>query len=329
MAKVGKAGALRRRQRALPTPDERAAIEALARTGRHAEAIERVSALLDDSHLDAGARLDLHDLRAESRSALARMDDAAADVDAMGALARIDGSPAFRVRAINCSVRFHMRRDNRRALEEASEAVKAAKKIDDRALVATSVSLLAEAQARVGDHDAALATSRRAIGLFEQLGDIARLGRAHWVNGLVHLMAGRHDEARASATAALEAGRSTGDFYGIGNAMNLLMAVDTDLASAMRLGQEAIDAFERAGYVNQRAMMAGNVAILYERLGLLSTCATPSSGSSRGRTIDGFAGIARGTPSAISSAPKSGCATSMRRVRCLPNSVGRLPDLPT
>jgi len=268
MAKARKAGARRRRRGALPTLDERSAIEALARTGRHAEVIERVSALLDDSHLDAETRLDLHDLRAESRFALARMDDAAADVDAMGALARLDGSPAFKVRAINCSVRFHMRRDNRRALAEASGALKAAKKIDDRALVATSLRLLAEAQARIGDHDDALATSRRAIALFEQLGDIAGLGRAHWVNGLVHLTAGRADEARAAGIAALEAGRSAGDFYGIGNAMNMLMQVDADLASAMRLGQEAIEAFERAGYVNQRAMMAGNVATLYERLGL-------------------------------------------------------------
>ncbi|HKP65115.1 MAG TPA: GAF domain-containing protein, partial [Casimicrobiaceae bacterium] len=195
------------------------------------------------------------------------MSDASVDVDAMAMLAR-NGSSALKVRARNGSVRFHMRRDNRRALAEATKAVEAVRKTGDRALEATSVSLLAEAQARIGKLDDALSMSLRAIKLFEALGDGVGLGHARWVNGLVHLMAGRVDEAREPVSAALESARAAGDFYGIGNALNMLMQFDADHANAMRLGQEAIDAFERAGDVNQRAMMVGNVANFFERLGL-------------------------------------------------------------
>ena len=269
MAKADKTGAPRRRREATvaSSSEDLTALKALARAGRHADLIERASESLDDRDLDIGARFELHERRLESHNALARMSDARVDVDAMATLAR-NGSSAMKARAHNGRVRFYMRRDNRRALAEATKAVEAVRKTGDRALEATSVSLLAEGQARIGKHDDALSMSLRAIKLFEALGDGVGLGRARWVNGLVHLMAGRLDEARVSVSAALESARAAGDFYGIGHALNMLMQFDADHANAMRLGQEAINAFERAGDVNQRAMMVGNVATYFERLGL-------------------------------------------------------------
>ena len=193
MAKADKTGAPRRRREATvaSSSEDLTALKALARAGRHADLIERASEWLDDRDLDIGARFELHELRLESHIALARMSDARVDVDAMATLAR-NGSSAMKARAHNGSVRFYMRRDNRRALAEATKAVEAVRKTGDRALEATSVSLLAEAQARIGKHDDALSMSLRAIKLFEALGDGVGLGRARWVNGLsAHTARGR------------------------------------------------------------------------------------------------------------------------------------------
>ena len=257
--------ALRSEGTAVPAPD---AIAALARAGRHVEAIEHATRALDIARASAEERMSYSELRLESRSALGQNDLAAADAAAMVGLADTTKSAALTARALMGRARVRIRRDNKEALALAGAAAKAAVRSKDPRIVAHSLRLLAEAQARTGDSEAALANARKAVAAFERLRDIGGSGRAHWVIGLVHLVARRGDEAREAAGAALRASREAGDAYGEGNALNLLSQVGADLAEGIRLRHEAAAAFGRAGHVEQRMMMVGNLATSYQDLGL-------------------------------------------------------------
>jgi len=241
----------------------------LARLGRHDDAIARASAALADAGLGTAPRLDLLDLRAESQIALGRIDLAIADADAMMALANASRAPAFKAQALRRKALVRIRRDNKEALGFATAAVKAATQSKVSRLIAMTLAVLAEVQARIGDDaDAALANARKAVGIFDKTGDVGASGRAHWVMALVHLHARRPEEARTAGTRALDAARQSADPYAEGNALNLLSQLDADIADGIRRRQQARSAFERAGYVEQRSMMVGNVATCYEQLGL-------------------------------------------------------------
>ena len=257
--------ALRAEGTAVPAPD---AIAALARAGRHAEAIEQATRALDIACASAEDRMSYFELRLESRSALGQNDLAAGDAAAMVALADTTKSAALTARALIGRARVRIRRDNKDALALATAAAKVAVRSKDPRIVAHSLRLLAEAQARTGDSEAALANARKAVAAFERLRDIGGSGRAQWVIGLVNLVARRSEDAREAAGAALRASREAGDAYGEGNALNLLSQVGADLAEGIRLRQEAAAAFGRAGHIEQRMMMVGNLATSYQDLGL-------------------------------------------------------------
>ncbi len=244
-------------------------VAALARAGRHADAVERAAAALDAGGVNPADRMTLFALRLESQTALGQIELAAADATAMVELAATTKSVALKARALVGQVRVRIRRDNKEALAFAVAAAKAATQSKDDALIATSLMLLGEVQGRIGDDaEAALTNARKAIAIFERLGNPAGRGRAHWVAGLVHLLARRREDARAASTIAYESAREAGDSYGEGNALNLLSQIDADIADAIRRRHAAREAFDRAGYVEQRSMMIGNVATSYDDLGL-------------------------------------------------------------
>src|SRR5690349_1713113 len=83
-------------------------VRELAWAGRHAEAIERASQRLD-TRLDASARLELLDLRTESRIALGDLDGAAADASAMLAIAKASGRATHLAIAQNAMALARMR----------------------------------------------------------------------------------------------------------------------------------------------------------------------------------------------------------------------------
>src|SRR6516165_1742074 len=96
------------------TTDE---ITALARAGKHADAIDRATTALEATGRRAGAedRMALLELRLESRIALGQIDGAAADALAMAALGQSAKSIALKARALIGKVRVRIRRDNKEA----------------------------------------------------------------------------------------------------------------------------------------------------------------------------------------------------------------------
>ena len=242
-------------------------VRELAWSGRHAEAIELATTALGAPRIDPQTRLDLLDLRAESSIALGDLTRAAADADAMAALAA--GVPALDARAATRRAVVMMRQGAMKVvLDAATAGVKAARRSRRKPLLAASLLTLGEAYARSGSYDAGANAARQAIGLFEAGGDASGAGRAHWVVALASHQLGRLDESRAAAQRALELCTGAGDRYGIGNALVLSSHTDPDLAQAIRCLRDAAQAFESAGYAERRSVAMGNLAIFYDELGL-------------------------------------------------------------
>ncbi|MEO6409554.1 MAG: GAF domain-containing protein, partial [Burkholderiaceae bacterium] len=244
------------------------AVAALARHGRHPEAIKRATLALETARGEIEDCMSLLEVRLESHIAVGQIGAADADAVAMASLADKAKSAAITARALIGRARVRIRRDNKEALTLATAAAKAAAQSKQAWIIAQSLRLLAHAQAQTGDHDAALANARKAFEIFDRLGDVAGRGRALWVVGLVGVLARRFNEAGAAVAAALLASREVGDAFDEGNALNLLSQTGADIAAAMRLRHEAAEAFGRAGYVEQRTMMVGNLATSYHELGL-------------------------------------------------------------
>ena len=79
---------------------------------------------------------------------------------------------------------------------------------------------------------------------------------------------GRVADADRAAREALELARRSGDLYGVGNALNMLTFHEADIAARKVLLQQALAAFEAAGYVERQAVITHNLGILYHELGL-------------------------------------------------------------
>ncbi len=244
------------------------AVAELARLGCHEDAIAHASAALAVAGLSTADRLKYLDLRAESQIALGRIELATADADVMRTLAEESKAPALRALALRRQALVRMRRDNKQALAFATDAVKAAARSKDERLVAATLMLVGEAQARTGQIESAVANAHKAVAIFDRLGETAGRGRAHWVLALAHLYAGRGDAAQAAATMSHEAASAASDRYGEGSALNLLSQISVDIADAIRRQHAAKEAFERAGYVEHCVMMMGNLTTSFMNLGL-------------------------------------------------------------
>jgi len=267
---------------------------ALAWAGQHAQAIELVSQNLSKFNLDAQTQMDLLDLRAESYIAQGNLDLAAADSDAMMEIAKGGGLgirnqelgitaqplipnsqlPALHAQALNRLVLVQMRTgDLNGAVISATAAVKAGSgnrqsKIENRQLHAESLFRLAEAQFRAGQNEAAVETAQKAIALYQELGDLSGAGRAYWALSIGYFNSGNAEASRTAAFTALELCQQAGDQYGIGNAFNVLSFSDTDLVESMQHVQQALQAFETAGYVERQSAVTGNLSNFYSELGL-------------------------------------------------------------
>ncbi|MBS0325591.1 MAG: GAF domain-containing protein, partial [Proteobacteria bacterium] len=244
-------------------------MEAAAR-GKHARAIELASAALESADLPLTERIALLDLRAESLTAEGDLARALADAESMLGLAGPRADPALRAKALTRRAYLRMREGRpREATDDAAQALRAAQRSREPEAVARALLCLAEAQSRSGDRgDAALRTAGQARAQFDKLGNRGGEGRAMWVVAMVQSREGQPAQARAAASEALELCRGAGDRYGVGNALNLLMFDEPDVAERLRLLQPALAAFEVSGHVERRAMVTFNLAIAYDRLGL-------------------------------------------------------------
>ena len=254
------------------SPARQAAISAardLAWVGSHEQVITLCTEALQRAQLEPAERIDWLDLRAESRIAQGRFDDALADARAMLECAR--GTPVLQAQAqaLHGLAQVLMRRgDASAACDAADEAVALAQQAGVVPPLARCVLCLGEVQVRVGEAGAALASGRRAARLFESLGDAVGQGRAQWVLAFAHDHLAQTEASRSAALRAVALARQTGDDLGLGNALNVLTFSCRDIAERMQLLQQAMQAYERSGQYARRAAAMGNTALVMGELGL-------------------------------------------------------------
>ncbi len=69
---------------------------------------------------------------------------------------------------------------------------------------------------------------------------------------------------------SLEYCQQAGDNYGMGNALNILGIMEVDITQAIQKYQQAVNAFEKAGYLDRAQAAKGNLGVTYLDLGLYS-----------------------------------------------------------
>ncbi len=238
--------------------------------GAHAQAIELATTALAEPGLDIGSQLELLDLRAESFIAQGDLARAAADADAMVALANAARTAAFRAQALNRLALVQLRKSEfKPAITTADAALRASRQSKRGVLEAMSLYRLAEAEFRNrADLDQAVRHALRAAKRFHGLGLPAGEGRALWVGSAARTTQGHAAESVRMATAALALCRNAGDLYGAGNALNILVFNEPDLATQLKLLHQALAEFTAAGYVERQAVVTHNLGVAYRDLGL-------------------------------------------------------------
>ncbi|MET8152697.1 BTAD domain-containing putative transcriptional regulator [Actinoplanes sp. NPDC049668] len=149
-------------------------------------------------------------------------------------------------------------------------ALTAAEKIDDVAGQAVANRLLARAMTRLGDLAAAEYRLKRAIELYEGLGDPT--GQAQTLHNYCELcfMDGRLDEALAHGREALRLYRLVGNPPGEArtlNAIGWLLATTGDYAQAIESCTEALVEQRRSDDRNGQAATLDSLGFAYDRLG--------------------------------------------------------------
>ncbi|MEO8305831.1 MAG: GAF domain-containing protein [Betaproteobacteria bacterium] len=210
------------------------------------------------------------ELRVESLIARGDMAQARADADAMVALATRCASPAFEAQALNSlSSVQRLSGEENAAVAIATRALAAARRTRRKALIASSLLRLAEAQvrARVDDREAR-EHARAAKRMYGEIGDKVQQGRALYTASGAEFALGHAAESERTASAALALARATGDRYGEGGALNMVYRMNDDFATRLRGLREALAAYEASGYVTAKASIFNNLSLAYAPLGL-------------------------------------------------------------
>ncbi len=257
-----------RRARSAAANAPAAEVAALAAQGRHREAIDAATASLSRARRNAD-RIDLLDLRAESRIALGEVGKAAEDADATLAAARAAKKPALVAQALSRRTLVEIRAGRPRdAVSTGRDALQAAERSGDAFCKAMALLRLGEAEFRSGNASAGHRLSAQAAREFKALGNTRYEGHAHWGCSASLSRLGKSEAADRAARKAVSIARACGDLAGLGNALNMLTFHEPDIAQRMRSLKESRAAFEAAGYVERIAVIAHNVAIIYDDMGL-------------------------------------------------------------
>ena len=244
-------------------------IAAHAAAGRHAQAIAAADAALAMPRVPVAERVALLDLRAESRMASGDLAAVAADAATMVELARRARKPALLAQALVRRAYVEIRSGNpKTALATAGGALVAARDGGDTKQQAMALLRLGEAQFRLRDNERGARTCQQAARMFRALGEPRWEGQAMWGLSAARSAQGRGPDTDRAARAALALARRSGDAFGVGNALNMLTFYEADIAKRKDLLRQALAAFEAAGYVDRKAMIVHNLALVYHELGL-------------------------------------------------------------
>jgi len=237
-------------------------------TGQHEKVIDLCSQALDavgkGNSRTVQIQMNLLDLRAESTIAIGKLDLAMKDAKAM---MKLGNTAALKTQALNRLALVQMRMGELNgAVKSATTAVNT--KHTSQSIRAMSFFRLAEAQFRTQKNEQAIENGKKAVDLYQAHGDLSGAGRSYWAMANAYEQSRRMDECRQAGQKALELCQLAGDQYGIGNAFNALGLVEIDIAKTIEYRQHAIEAFEKAGYIDRRQAARGNLALVYLELGL-------------------------------------------------------------
>jgi tetratricopeptide (TPR) repeat protein len=242
----------------------------LAWAGRHDEAIAAATAALKLKTLDANDAMTLLDLRAESHYAIGDMQGAGDDAQAMKKLAKQKGGAALQARAL-CRESYVLVRgaNPHRGVAIGALALKGAEKSRDAGLIAQASWRLSIAQSNSRTNlPAAIRHARRAAAMFQRQGDAALQGRALQTLSAALWASDGIGASRKPAAEALALARRSGDLFGQGAALNSTALAEVDVAQALRLYVQALNAYRAAGYVLTASGIIGNIGVTYGELGL-------------------------------------------------------------
>ena len=252
----------------LPTnTDLLAKAQEFARTGQHTRAIELCTLALASTKIEPALQMDLLESRAESYTAMGKLDQAEVDVAAMLKLARDTKEPLLKAQALNTQANVQMRRgDLKDALKSATSAVKT--RHNSPLLRAKSLLTQSEAFMRTGQATPMFEAAEQALPVFLTNKDYSGAGRAYMRMATADYRLGRIEDSRRFVQIAIDYCRQAGDLVGVGNAFNAYTFSDSDIAERISHLQQALQAFESAGYIERRAVILGNLALAFMDLGL-------------------------------------------------------------
>ncbi|HCK65799.1 MAG TPA: hypothetical protein DHW49_06005, partial [Anaerolineae bacterium] len=127
---------------------------------------------------------------------------------------------------------------------------------------------LAEAQFRTQKNEAAIENAQKSVDLYLANGDFSGAGRAYWALANAYAQTRQFEKYNDAIHQALTYCQQAGDEYGIGNALNAMIIMEADITKAMRNSQQAIEAFQKAGYLDRIQIPKGNLSNSYLDLGL-------------------------------------------------------------
>jgi signal transduction histidine kinase len=244
----------------------------LAWAGKHAQAIILASQELQKADLPLPQRMDLLDLRAESYIAEGKLQSALVDAGSMEELANeaaVGADPGLIAQALNRKAIVQLRMgDLQPALKTVTTALGFSRQTSRNSLIAKGLLILGEAQIPAGQFDGSVQNGQAAATIYEGLNDPSGEGRANWLVALGYSLLGKVEESRRHANKALLLCQQAGDQYGIGNALNVQYATSRDIAVSINTLHRVIQAYRSAGYIERTPIGTGNLANVYETLGL-------------------------------------------------------------
>jgi signal transduction histidine kinase/ActR/RegA family two-component response regulator len=247
----------------------------LAAAGRQDAALALIDSLLTTS--DAELRGELLALRSECLVALAQLDDALAAANAV--IEGASGPAKRRLQALGeAAVSMAQMRLGHRteAVAAAERALERADGVPDPAAQALARLRLAEVHHR-RQPDLGLHRAEQALALYEGLGDVSGQARAMCLVGYCAYFSGQLSHAAEAARQARVLARQAGDQLALGNALNLATLGLTDQGALLALQQQAVQAFELAGYAERRMLVLNNTALAFVAMGLYQNALRLSS----------------------------------------------------